>query len=207
MIAPAIASGIVSGIVSGIAHDIAHGTIRKVLRSETALVGQHLLRLDTDARSRRFSHEVSDAFIADYARKSAEFGSLVFGYYFAGEIHAIAELKPTGGIWSATAEAAFSVERDVANQGIASALMGRIIRSARNRGVRHLMLCCLTENAKMRSIASKYGAELHIEDGAIVGDIVPQLLDYYSLVSEAYDDRLGYLHAMLDLQIRMKNAA
>ena len=183
------------------------GTIRKLLKSETRLLKDHLLRLDETARERRFGHHVSDAFIAGYAGKAAEFGTIIFGYFDGGDLRAAAELKRPKLGWGQIAEAAFSVERPLAGQGIATALMGRVIRSARNRGVRHLILCCMAENAKMRAIAAKYGAELRVEDGSIVGDIIPLIADYYSLAGEMFDDRLAMMHAILDLQIRMNRAA
>ncbi len=183
------------------------GAIRKLLKTETGLLAQHLLRLDTDARARRFAHHVSDGFIEAYARKSADIGAVTFGYVVDGHVCAAAELKYPAGASRGTAEAAFSVERGYANQGVATELMGCVIRSARNRGVKHLVLTCLAENAKMRAIAAKYGAELHIEQGSVVGDISPKRADYFSISSEFLEDRLAYVHAALDLRIRLRRAA
>ena len=58
------------------------------------------------------------------------------------------------------AEAAFSVEPGFQERGIATELMGNIIRAARNRGVHLLFMNCLAENGKMQAIARKYDAEL-----------------------------------------------
>ena len=52
------------------------GAIRKVLRSETHLIEDHLLRLDGDARRRRFGHDVSDQFVHDYVFHAADYGNL-----------------------------------------------------------------------------------------------------------------------------------
>ena len=183
------------------------GTIRKLLRSEIGLLSEHLLRLDADARARRFGHHVSDAFIDAYARKAADIGAVTFGYFIDGHVHAAAELKSPSLGDKRTAEAAFSVERDYANRGIATSLMGRIIRSARNRGVQHLVLTCLVENAKMRAIAAKYGADLIIEQGSVIADISPKRADYMSLASEFLDDRLAFVHAALDMQLRYHHVA
>ena len=183
------------------------GTIRKLLRSEIGLLSEHLLRLDADARARRFGHHVSDAFIDTYARKAADIGAVTFGYFIDGHVHAAAELKSPSLGDKRTAEAAFSVERDYSNRGIATSLMGRIIRSARNRGVQHLVLTCLVENAKMRAIAAKYGADLIIEQGSVIADISPKRADYMSLASEFLDDRLAFVHAALDMQLRYHHVA
>jgi GNAT superfamily N-acetyltransferase len=184
-----------------------HGMKRKVLRSELGLARDHLLRLDSDGRHRRFGHDVSDGYIQTYALKMADIGNLAFGYFIDGQIRAIAELKQVDHLsglgWGQTAEAAFSVERDYANKGLATLLMGQVIRSARNRGIRHLMLYCMADNAKMQSIARKYHAELRIEDGSVMADIVPKRFDYLSIAGEAFDDRLGCMHAMMDLRSRL----
>lgn len=183
------------------------GTIRKVLRSETHLIEEHLLRLESDARHRRFGHDVSDRFVHDYALHAADYGNLTFGLFQSGDIRAIAELRTAGRIDAQTAEVAFSVERPFANQGVATQLMGRIIRSARNRGVRHLQLVCLLENTKMQAIARHYGAELKIEDGSIVADIIPTGADYASISSEYADDRMVFFQAAFDLQTRLSRVA
>ena len=183
------------------------GSIRKLLSREQPLYRAHLLRLDGDARHRRFAHAVSDDFIVRYAQRAAEPGSIIFGYFTDGQLRAVAELKLTPGGSSQAAEAAFSVERDYVSQGIATELMTRVIRSARNRGVRHLILSFLPENTKMQAIARKYGADLQFRADSIVADIMPARPNFYSLANEAFDDRVGLLLAGLDYQDRRKNAA
>ena len=183
------------------------GSIRKLLKREHPFYREHLFRLDAEARRRRFAHSVSDGFIDRHADKAGERGSFIFGYFDAGQLRGAAELKLASATSNTTAEAAFSVESGYVNQGIATELMGRVIRTARNRGVRHLVLSCLAENAKMRAIAEKYGAELHFEEGGVVGDIMPPRANYFSLVSEAFDDRVGLYLAGLDLGERSKSAA
>lgn len=181
------------------------GFIRKLLTSESYLLRDHLLRLDQEARHRRFGHDVSDSFIEQYASRAGAFGNVTFGYFVEGEVRAVAELRPDKVMQSDSAELAFSVERPFYNQGIATRLMGRIIRTARNRGLRRLILICLPENAKMQSIARHYEAHIRIEDGSVVADIVPQKADYESLACEVFDERWSYAHAALDLQSRARN--
>jgi GNAT superfamily N-acetyltransferase len=187
--------------------ELAHGTIRKVLRSETHLIEEHLLRLDNDARYRRFGHDVSDQFIHDYALHAADLDNLTFGFFLDGEIHAIAESRKSGKAADYTAEVAFSVERDFANRGIGTNLMGRIIRSARNKGIRRLLLVCLAENIKMKAIARHYGADLNVEEGSIVADIITKRPDYASMAGEYLDDRLVFVQAAFDLQTRLARMA
>ena len=178
------------------------GSCRKLLRRELDLYRAHLLRLDEEARRKRFAHSVSDGFIENYAQRASDAGTIVFGYFDDGELRGVGELKCDSSKSCKTAEAAFSVETPYLNRGIATELMGHIIRSARNRGVRHLVLNCLIENAKMRAIAVKYNADLRIEDGAVIADIVPKSSDYLSRATEAFDDRIGIFLAVLDLHSR-----
>lgn len=179
------------------------GTIRKLWPTETDKFRDHLLRLDKETRRMRFAHGVSDAFIEDYASHMTDMGSIVFGYFIDGEMRAAAELRKLGDTWGQEAEAAFSVERAFQEKGVGTELMGRVIRSARNRGVHQLYMSCLAENGKMQAVARKHDAALHFEYGEVVGEIVPSTPDYFSVLAEAVDDRVGYMLAVLDLQARI----
>jgi GNAT superfamily N-acetyltransferase len=181
--------------------------VRKLWPTETDKLRDHLLRLDKTSRRMRFAHGVSDAFIEDYAARMAEMGGVVYGYFDGAEVRAAAELKKLGDTWGREAEAAFSVEQPLQDQGIGSELMGLLIRAARNRGIQHLCVSCLAENGKMHAIARKYEAELRFEYGEVIGEIVPDGPNYFSLLAEAVDDRFGYMMAVLDLHRRAVEAA
>lgn len=183
------------------------GRIRKLWPSETDAFCDHLLRLDKASRRMRFAHGVSDAFISDYAARMSEMGSVVYGYVEPDGVHAAAELRKLSDVWGHEAEAAFSVEATHQDRGIGSELMGRVIRSARNRGVQRLYMSCLPENGRMQAIARKYEADLTFEPGEVVGEIVPAGPDYFSLLAEAVEDRVGYVLAVLDLRARAARAA
>lgn len=155
----------------------------------------------------RFAHTVSDFFIADYAERMSDMGSVVYGYVEDDEVRAVAELRKLGDIWGHEAEAAFSVETTHQDLGIGSELMGRIIRSARNRGVQRIYMSCLPENGRMQAIARKFEADLTFEPGEVVGEIVPVEPNYFSVLAEEVEDRMGYILAVLDLQGRLSRAA
>ncbi len=188
-------------------HQFSGGNIRKLWPTETNKFRDHLLRLDKGSRRLRFAHGVSDAYIEDYAGRMSEMNGIVFGYFDGEDVRAAAELKKLGDEWGREAEAAFSVEQPLQEHGIGTELMGRVIRAASNRGVQHLLMSCLAENGKMRAIARKYEAELRFEYGEVIGEIIPQGPNYFSLLAEAMDDRFGYMMAVLDLQGRVIKAA
>jgi RimJ/RimL family protein N-acetyltransferase len=183
------------------------GTIRKLWPTEADRFRHHLLRLDKENRRLRFAHFVSDSFIEDYASRMAEFGSVVYAYVLDGRVRAAAELRRLGDGWGEEAEAAFSVEKTYQDQGIGTELMGRVVRAARNRGVRRLYMSCLAENSKMQAIARKHEADLRFEYGEVIGEILPETPNYFSILQEAAEDRVGFMIAVLELQTRLVRAA
>ena len=183
------------------------GTIRKLWPTDSALFRDHLLRLDKESRRLRFAHTVSDGFIGEYASRMTEFGSIVFAFIVGRCVRGAAELRRLGDTWGPEAEAAFSVEKIYQDNGIGSELMGRVLRTARNRGVRRLYMSCLAENARMQAIARKHDAELKLEYGEVVGEIVPPTLDYFSVIAEVAQDRVGFMIAVLELHDRLTRAA
>jgi GNAT superfamily N-acetyltransferase len=190
-----------------IEHKATDGIIRRLWPTEAEKFRDHLLRLDKESRRLRFAHSVSDAFIEDYASRMSEFGSLVYGYILDGKVRGAAELRRLGDAWGQEAEAAFSVESIYQDAGVGSDLMGRVVRAARNRRIRRLYMSCLAENAKMQVIAKKHEAVLRFEYGEVVGEILPETPDYFSMVAEAAEDRVGFMIAVLELQQRMVRAA
>lgn len=181
--------------------------IRKLWPTEVDKFRDHLLRLDKDSRRMRFAHGVSDAFIEDYASRMPDSGSVVHGYLVDGRVRAAAELRRLGDAWGEEAEAAFSVEKAYQDQGIGSELMGRVVRSARNRGIRRLYMSCLAENSRMQTIARKHEADLRFEYGEVIGEIMPEGPNYFSIIAEAAEDRVGFMIAVLELHSRMVRAA
>jgi RimJ/RimL family protein N-acetyltransferase len=183
------------------------GSIRKLWPTETDKFRDHLLRLDKESRRLRFAHGVSDAFIEDYAKRMNDMGTLIYASIIDGEVRAATELRKLGNSWGQEAEAAFSVEKPYQDHGIGSELMGRVIRAARNRGIHRLYTSCLAENSKMQAIARKYDADLRFEYGEVIGEILPDSPNYFSILAEAVEDRVGFMMAVLDLQNRMVQAA
>lgn len=183
------------------------GTIRKLWSTESAKLRDHLLRLDPANRRMRFAHAVSDQFIADYASRLPDMGSVIYAYIEDREVRAVAELRRLHNNWAPEAEAAFSVERPWQNRGIGNELMGRVIRSARNRGVNRLMMSCLAENRKIQTIAKKHEAQLTFEQGDVVGIIAPDTATYLSQFEEGLGDEFDFMIAVLNLSNAQKNVA
>ena len=178
------------------------GTIRKLWFTETQKFRDHLLRLDAESRRLRFGSAVSEAFIETYAERSDRLKSVIYGFFPGRDMHAAAELRVIGDSWQGEAEAAFSVENDYQDAGIGTELLGRIILSARNRGVSKLYMNCLAENRKMQRIAKKYEADLYFDHGEVVGQLKPNYPTPLSIWSEAVDNSNGFVMAVLNFQLQ-----
>jgi GNAT superfamily N-acetyltransferase len=178
------------------------GTFRKLWPTETEKFRDHLLRLDKETRRMRFGMPVNDQFIREYAARSGDWNSVIHAFFIAGEIRAAAELRCIGDHWSSEAEAAFSVESDHQNKGIGSELLGRVVRSARNRGIDRLYMNCLLENRKMQRVAKKHEATLQFDHGDVIGRVRPGIPTYLSIWSEALEDGSNFMMAVLDLPKR-----
>jgi GNAT superfamily N-acetyltransferase len=163
--------------------------------------------LDKASRRNRFAHAVSDGFIADYAERMTANGAIVYAHFDGENVRAVAELRKIGDTWGQQAEAAFSVETEYQHKGIATDLLGRVIRSARNRGVGHLIMSCLADNAKMQAVARHHDADLRFEAGEVIAEIIPSGPSPFSVFAEAVEDRLGYLLGVFDLKTKTAKAA
>lgn len=183
------------------------GEIRKLWHTELERYRDHLIRLDADSRRLRFGMGVGNEFVTDYAMRITDLQSTVYGYFEDGEVRAAGELRPIGLQMHGEAEAAFSVEKDWQDTGIGTELMGRVIRTARIKGIRRLYMNCLAENRKMQRIARKYEAVLHFEEGDVVGEVEPLTPNYFSIWREAIADQRGFVMAVLDLQRKFIPAA
>jgi GNAT superfamily N-acetyltransferase len=172
------------------------GVIRRVSGAERQDFRDHLLRLPPSSRRSRFGGGVSDLFIEQHTERLFSGDAIVFGWFVGGAIHAGAELHPVGGLFKGTAEAAFSVEEGHQDTGVGTALLGRVMRAARNRGINRLIMTCLPENARMQRVAKKHGARLEWQEGDVLGLISPPILTPLSMWREAVDEGEGFLSVL-----------
>lgn len=172
-------------------------SIRKLGLSDLPQFRAHLKRLDSETLRLRFGHAVSEDFIDAYADTADRVGTVIFGAFDDGHLRASAELRGLALIDS-DGEAAFAVEPGWQDQGLGSGLMERIITAAQNRGFRRLHLICLSENARMRHIAAKCGAQLRFLEGEVLGELHPHQATPASMLDEMIHDAQGFVAAVLD---------
>ena len=183
------------------------GAIRKLWAGETGAYRDHLLRLDPESRTRRFSGGVSDDFIGRHAASAADSAAVVHGFFVDGVLRGAAELRPYGRTLARGGEAAFSIEQPWQSQGVGSVLLKRTLLSARNRGIRSLHMYCLADNKRMQLLARKFDADLHVDFGSVVGDVDPPCSTALSLMREAMTDVDGVATSILNAQSRLFRAA
>jgi RimJ/RimL family protein N-acetyltransferase len=169
------------------------GVIRRVGGTERQDFRDHLMRLSATGRRSRFGGGISDMFVEQHAVRVFQGPALVYGLIDDGAIRAAAEMHPVGGPLDGTVEVAFSVEDAWQNAGVGTALLGRVMRAARNRGKTRMIMTCLPENARMQRVAQKHGARLQWQEGDVLGSINPPIPTLISFWREAMEESHGYL--------------
>jgi GNAT superfamily N-acetyltransferase len=175
-----------------------HKTLRKLWIGDLGALRAHLKRLDPEARRLRFGGITPDEFIDAYVDTAFRLDATIFGVYIDGEIRASAELRSIFADMTPEAEAAFAVEGYWQDQGLGSELMDRILTTAQNRGISRLHMICLSENARMRHIAGKFGARLTFAEGEVTGEVSPAGATLASLLDEFVHDAQGFVTAVFD---------
>lgn len=183
------------------------GTIRKLWVSESALLREHLLRLDPESRRSRFGSPVNRFFIEQYASRAVSSESVVHGFFVDGTLRGAAELRGYGKPFPSEAEAALSIEREWQDHGVGSELLDRTILAARNRGIHTIYMNCLAENRRMQAIAKKHEASLRFRADDVVGEVVNPRATPATVLREMIADGYGMATAILDLQLRIFRAA
>jgi GNAT superfamily N-acetyltransferase len=183
------------------------GTIRKLWIGETDAYRDHLLRLDSESRYRRFTGTVSDDFIARHAATANEIGVVVHAFFVDGVLRGAAELRPMGSVFNREAEAAFSIEQPWQSHGVGTELLERTLLSARNRGIKSLHMQCLADNQRMQQLARKFEADLSFDFGGVVGEVDAPRSTPLSLMREAQADAHGIAAAIFDAQSRLLRPA
>lgn len=145
------------------------GRIRLLRHSELPQFRAHLLRLDATSRRDRFNGPTSDAFVASYAERCFNDGTIVIGYVDGGEVLGAAELHERPEDAEPTGEIAFSVERHLQRQGLGGLLFARLVESARAFGYERLLVTTHPQNEPMKRLARAFKARLRFDQGDTVG--------------------------------------
>lgn len=163
----------------------------------------HLFRLDKESLRLRFGATLSRDALLAHAEGCFAAACTLHGCFEDGELRGVAELRLDRLWFARSAEAAFSVEPAYRDHGVATELFARTLRTARNRGVRQLLISCLTWNKPMQALARKFKAEFHWEEGEVVGTVLAESASPRSYFEELTQDFLGYLTAMTQRRLAL----
>jgi ribosomal protein S18 acetylase RimI-like enzyme len=173
----------------------AGGVIRRLGRSDHDRLLRHFLRLGAEDRQLRFGGYVTDASVRAYCARLDPQRTLVLGWFVAGELGGVGELKPIGGSWPRAAELAVSVEAAFRGRGVGTELCRRLAVRARNRLVAHVHMLCLLDNRPVQQIARKLGSTLTFHQGEVEAWLRAPRPDPLS----AFEEWLDEADALLDL--------
>lgn len=127
---------------------------------------EHLLRLGERDRYLRFGYAASDAQIADYVTQVDFERDELFGIFNRRlSLVGVAHLACLAGESPRAAEFGVSVARASRGRGYGERLFDHAALHARNRGIDHLLVHALSENAVMLHIVRNAGARIE-RDGA-----------------------------------------
>ncbi|MDB5501651.1 MAG: family N-acetyltransferase [Tardiphaga sp.] len=149
----------------------ARGQVRTLTARELPLFREHLLRLDRESRRDRFNGSLDDDFLARYAEKCVQDGTIILAYFEHDMVRGAAELHQPDLSADSLPEIAFSVESSVRRQGVGSILFTKLIAKARSMGYRSLRITTGAQNDAMRALANKFGARLSFRHGESTGNI------------------------------------
>ena len=179
------------------------GLIRKLWGVETHAYRDHLLRLNAESRSNRFCGGIADDTVRSYAATALGSDVVLHGFFVDGVLRGAADLRIVRPLHRQEAEAAFSIEKPWQSHGVGSALLERSLLAARNRGIKHLQVCCLMDNQRMQQLARKFEAELSFDFGTVIGTMQNPHPTPLSVMQEMAVDSHSFAAAYVDFQSRV----
>jgi RimJ/RimL family protein N-acetyltransferase len=167
---------------------------RRLVASDGDRFLRHLLRLDADDRRSRFGGQVTEEYARAYCARFDWRRSLVLGWFVAGELRAVGELRYIDGALPArAAEVAVSVERPFRGRGVGTELCRRLIVRARNRLVTTVHMLCLLDNRRVQRIARGLGGALAFYPGEAEARLDLRWPDALTGFEEWLDEAAGVL--------------
>jgi GNAT superfamily N-acetyltransferase len=179
------------------------GLIRKLWGVETHAYRDHLLRLDAESRRNRFCGGIADDIIRSYTATARGNDVILHGFFVDGVLRGVADLRIVRPLDRQEAEAAFSIEKPWQSRGVGSAVLERALLAARNRGIKHLQVCCLMDNQRMQQLARKFEAELSFDFGTVIGTMENPHPTPLSLMQEIAVDGHSFAASCVDFQSRL----
>lgn len=180
------------------------GVIRKLMPWESDLLRDHLLRLDPESRRCRFFSGVSDDTVAAYAETALGSDAIVHGFFEAGVLRGAAELRLLA---DGSGEVAVTVEEPWRLTGVGTALFGRLLLTARNRGITGLVMTCLPSNRGMQRLAARFEGKISYASGDVFANVDTPAATPVSFWREAWSDGSSMAASVFDAQVGLVRKA
>lgn len=149
---------------------------------------QHLQSLQGEDRRLRFGGCISDEFIAKYVEGSFDEESKWFGIdHINGHLVAACHVAVKDG----EAELGCSVDPEFRGNGFAQLMFDRAVTWLRAKGIDHVFMHCLTENAIMRHIARKNDMTVVSGYGESDAEVKIDPPTPVTIMEDAYMDRIA----------------
>jgi GNAT superfamily N-acetyltransferase len=164
-------------------------TVRRVLPHEYTKYRHHLRALDQESRILRFGYPVTDYVIdmlCDKFEKDHDNNVLFVIENDKLEFIGVGHIALYD-----TMELAFSVLKEYQGQGMGNKLMHRSIQWCRTHGVVKGCMVCLSTNAAIRHLCSKYGIKMINNQGETQAEIELNPADAGTYLGEAFDSNVA----------------
>ena len=166
-------------------------TVRLVLPHEYSKYRTHLKALDSDSKILRFGTPVTDAVIDQLCDKFEADPSHHTLFCIENnnlEFVAVGHIALQDGM-----ELAFSVLKEHQGQGMGNALMKRAIQYCRTHGILKGCMVCLSTNATIKHLCTKYGIHFENDHGETLADIALDNPTPVTYMNEATDSNLAVM--------------
>ncbi|MDX2104412.1 MAG: GNAT family N-acetyltransferase [Alphaproteobacteria bacterium] len=173
-------------------------TTRHMFPHEAEALAAHLLRLAPEDRRLRFQGYLSDAAVLRHVHTIDWMRTHVIGAWHQGTVIAAVEVRLDRALLPRDAELAVTVTPDRQGQGLGTQLAERGVDLARSLGVRRMVMTCLTENRRMRRIATRLAATARFEDGEVTANVALRPASLATVWLEAVREGWGWAAAAGD---------
>lgn len=172
-------------------------------RADTGALVAHWSRLSPDCLHHRFLTRMGPREIEEQARLTLGPESHAVGWFVDGRLCGVAELHNLG---NGHGEVAFTVDEPYRRRGIATRMMRRLLRRARNVGIRRVGLMTSRDNMAMIRLAARAGARLESDGPEVTGEITLAPATASSLFCDMADESQGAMAATTGAAVGLARA-
>jgi len=147
--------------------------IRSLWPSELPQFRRHVHSLDRTTLAERFGRGVSSEWLDGYCEATDFVRGAVMGCWIDGTLRGVGELRRHDRLGPAAAEVALTLEPPFQDRGLRSALMQRLVLTARNRGLGRLYILTDVANGRMQRIPRRLGCHMRLNGTQVEADVAP----------------------------------